>query len=141
MYLDSTTQRTGPVPPARLAVYSVDASGNLTTKSTATNMPRAGVGGVSAMAASAPGNLLAVAGEGGLQIFHFNGSNPITPYTGLLATHSIQQILWDTHDHLYGISPSSGRLYAFKITTTGHKQAAGSPYSVPNPVATTVLSK
>ena len=141
MYLDSTTQRTGPVPPGWLAVYSVDASGNLTTKSTATNMPRAGVGGVSAMVASAPGNLLAVAGEGGLQIFHFNGSNPITPYTGLLATHSIQQILWDTHDHLYGISPSSGRLYAFKITTTGHKQAAGSPYSVPNPVAITVLSK
>ena len=98
------------------------------------------VGGVFRLMGSPAGNLLAVAGEGGLQILHFNGSNPITLYTGLLATHSIQQILWDSHDHLYGIS-SSGRLYAFKITATGHKQAAGSPYAVTNPLAITVLSK
>jgi hypothetical protein len=92
------------------------------------------------MVASPKGNLLALAGTGGLQVFHFNGGNPITPYAGLLATHGIEQIRWDTHDHLYGISMSCGRLYAFKITPTGHKQAAGSPYSV-KPLAITVLSK
>ena len=39
-----------------------------------------------------------------------------------------------------GVDMSCGRLYAFKITPTGHKQAAGSPYSV-KPLAITVLSK
>jgi hypothetical protein len=33
---------------------------------------------------SPSGKLLAVAGTTGLQVFHFNGSNPIKPYTGLL---------------------------------------------------------
>ena len=139
MYLETRTQP--PSPPAWLAVYAADSSGNLTTKSTSTNMPTAAVGSVNNMLASPKGNLLAIGGSSGLQVFHFNGSNPITPYTGLLATHEIRQILWDTHDHLYGISQSSGRLYAFKITTTGHKQAAGSPYSITNPRVITVLSK
>jgi hypothetical protein len=138
MYLDTATHPPGP--PAWLGVYTVDASGNLTTKSTLANMPTAAVGTVHEMVASPAGNLLAIGGSSGLQVFHFNGSNPITPYTGLLATHELNQILWDSHDHLYGIS-SAGRLYAFKITVTGHKQAAGSPYSITNPIAITVLSK
>ena len=138
MYLDTATHPPGP--PAWLGVCTVDSSGNLTTKSTSTNMPTAAVGTVHGMVASPTGNLLAIGGSNGLQIFHFNGSNPITPYTGLLATHELNQILWDSHDHLYGIS-SAGRLYAFKITATGHKQAAGSPYSITNPIAITVLSK
>jgi len=138
MYLDTATHPPGP--PAWLGVYTVDGSGNLTTKSTSANMPTAAVGTVHEMVASPAGNLLAIGGSSGLQVFHFNGSNPITPYTGLLATHELNQILWDSHDHLYGIS-SAGRLYAFKITATGHKQAAGSPYSITNPMAITVLSK
>jgi hypothetical protein len=137
LYLETTG---APAPPASLAVYSADSSGNLSTNSTRQNMPTAAVGDVNNTVASPAGNLLALAGTSGLQVFHFNGSNPITPYTGLLAVHNISQILWDSHDHLYGISPS-GLLYAFKITSTGHKQAAGSPYSVHNPRAITVLSK
>jgi len=139
MYFETNTSGP-PGPPARLGVYTADSSGNLTTKSTPADMPSAAVGTVHDMVASPAGNLLALGGSSGLQVFHFNGSNPITPYTGLLATHELDQILWDNHDHLYGIS-SAGRLYAFKITSTGHKQAAGSPYSITNPVAITVLSK
>src|ERR1051325_5910085 len=125
MYLDTPAHPFAP--PAWLGVYTVDSSGNLTTKSTSANMPTTAVGTVHQMMASPAGNLLAIGGSSGLQIFHFNGSNPITPYTGLLATHELNQILWDSHDHLYGIS-SAGRLYSFKITATGHRQAAGSPY-------------
>jgi len=129
-----------PSPPASLAVYTADSSGNLSTNSTRQNMPTSTAGDINDMEASPAGNLLALGGTSGLQIFHFNGSNPIRPYTGLLAVHNIYQILWDSHDHLYGISPS-GLLYAFKITATGHKQAAGSPYHITNPRAITVLSK
>lgn len=138
MYPETTTSAPGP--PAALAVYTADSSGNLSTNSTSQNMPTTAAGMLRDMTASPAGNLLAIAGSSGLQIFRLNGNNPITPYTGLLAVHSISQVLWDTHDHLYGIS-ASGRLYAFKITATGHKQAVGSPYSITNPQAITVLSK
>ena len=127
-------------PPAQLGVYTADSFGNLTTNSTYQNMPTAAVGLPESMAASPAGNLLALGGASGLQVFYFNGSNPITPYTGLLAVHELSRLAWDTHNHLYGISPS-GRLYAFKVTTTGHKQASGSPYTISNPQAITVLSK
>ncbi len=138
MYLDTPAHPFAP--PAWLGVYTVDSSGNLTTKSTSANMPTTAVGTVHQLMASPAGNLLAIGGSGGLQVFHFNGSSPITPYTGLLATHELNQIVWDSHDHLYGIS-SAGRLYSFKITANGHKQATGSPYSITNPMAITVLSK
>ena len=61
---------------------------------------------------------LAVGGYFGLQVFHFNGSNPITHYTPLLATHELHSLVWDTHNHMYGVSYSN-RLYSFRITTTG----------------------
>jgi len=139
MYLETSTSGP-PGPPAWLGVYTADSSGNLTTKSTSATMPKAAVGTVHQMTASPAGNLLALGGTSGLQVFHFNGANPITSYTALLATHELNQMQWDTHDHLFGIS-SSGRLYAFKITATGHKQAPGSPYFITNPLAITVLSK
>jgi len=127
-------------PPVQLGVYTADSSGNLSTNSTYQNMPTAAVGFNDQILASPAGNLLAVGGTSGLQVFHFNGSNPITPYTGLLATHEVRFLAWDNHNHLYGISPS-GRLYSFTVTTTGHKQASGSPYSISGPQAITVLSK
>lgn len=78
---------TGPEPSdvgeTQLAVYTADSSGKLTTTSTYANMPKALTGGLDSMSMSPLGNLLAVSGKNGLQIFHFNGSKQITPYTGL----------------------------------------------------------
>ena len=131
-----------PNPPAALGVYTVDSSGNLSTNSTYENMPTSEVGWINenGLVASPAGNLLAVAGSLGLQIFFFNGSKQITPYTGFLAEHPMTQIAWDNHNHLYGIS-SSGRLYSFTVTTTRNNQDPGSPYTVNMPRAITVLSK
>jgi hypothetical protein len=130
-----------PSPPAWLGVYTADSAGNLTTNSTSENMLTAEVGAVNAMAISPAGDLLAVAGADGLQVFFFNGSRPITAYTGFLAVHNISQLFWDTHNHLYGVSPSGGLLYVFTVTKTGYKQAPGSPHSLTNPTDITVLSK
>src|SRR5258708_19017627 len=124
----------------QLSVSTADISGSLTTNNTYQNMPYTSVGWIDYVVASPAGNLLALGGASGLQVFYFNGSNPITPYTGLLAVHELSGLAWDTHNHLYGISGSGGRLYAFKVTTTGHKQASGSRYSISNPQAITVLS-
>jgi len=123
--------------PAHLAVYTADSSGNLTTNSTEANMPTAAVGDPDPLSLSPAANLLAVGGDKGLQIFHFNGSNPITPYTGLIAAHSIQDLAWDSNNHLFAIG--SGRVNAFRVTSTGYKQAPGSPYAI-NAIALTVLS-
>jgi hypothetical protein len=129
-----------PSPPAWLAVYTADSSGNLTTQSTYQNMPTSEVGWLNDMKLNPAGNLLAVAGSSGLQIFFFNGSKPITAYTGFLAEHPITQMFWDNHNHVFGIS-SSGRLYSFTVTTTGYHQDSGSPYTITNPQAIAVLSK
>lgn len=129
---------TGPiVGPTQLAVYSIDSAGNQTTASTYENMPAVELGWVSYMNMSPSGKLLAVAGNGpgvtGLQVFHFNGANPITSYTGLIATAPIDEVHWDNSNHLYAISKSSGKLFVFTVTPAAVNEAPGSPYSIDSP--------
>ena len=63
----------------QLAVYTLDASGNLTTNSTSSNMPKVSVG-VNDVSASPSGKYLAVGGISGLQIFQRRkrSAHPIT---------------------------------------------------------------
>jgi hypothetical protein len=127
--------------PSQLAVYTADSSGNLTTNSTADNMPTSTVG-VYEMAANPAGNLLAVDGPSGVQVFHFNGANPITSYTDALTTASIGQVAWDNANHLYALGGgTNGQLYVFTVTPTSVKSAPGSPYSIANASGLAVLSK
>ena len=81
------------------------------------------------MKMSPSGKLLAVAGQEGLQVFHFNGANPVTHYTGLLTKEPISQMFWDNDNHLYAIS--NAELFVFTITPTTHQKAQGSPYAIP----------
>ncbi len=125
--------------PTQLAVYSADATGNLSTSSTAADMPPVAVGNVSDLQMSPAGNYLAVAGTG-LQVFNFNGANPVTQLTGLLTNTPIDQIAWDHSDHLYAISNSAGQLFVFTVTSAGASQAPGSPYNVTAPVNMAIWS-
>jgi hypothetical protein len=127
--------------PAQLATYTAESSGNLATKSTRDDMPETAVGPVTDIAVSPSGKLLAVGGTAGLQIFHFNGSEPITPYTGRLTTDDISQFFWDKDNHLYAISQSSGKLFVFTATPTKFSQAPGSPHSISQPTNVTVLPR
>jgi len=119
--------------PTQLSVYTADSSGNLTTESTSSNMPTVAVGNVNDLKMSASGKLLAVAGSAGLQVFHFNGANPVTRFTGLLTTDTVNQVAWDNMNHLYAVASAAGKLYVFTVTTTGVKQAPGSPYALTSP--------
>ena len=125
----------------QLATYTADASGNLTVSSISGNMPRTGVGFVNNLSMSPSGKILAVAGQSGLQIFHFNGNSPITAYTGLLTSNDIEQCFWDNANHLYAISQNTGKLYVFTVTPTGFSQATGSPYSIHAPANIIVQPK
>jgi hypothetical protein len=130
-----------PVAPYQLATYTSDSSGKLTTTSTYSNMPSISAGFVRAIAMSPAGDLLGVAGTKGLQVFHFNGANPITPYTGLLATDEIDQIFWDDDNHLYAIGQAAGKLFVFTVTPTTSSQAPGSPYTIASPTSVVVLPR
>jgi hypothetical protein len=66
--------------PWQLAVYTADSTGHLTTRSTHSNMPCVLVGAVNDYWMSPDGKYLAVGGSSGLEIFHFNGANPITKF-------------------------------------------------------------
>jgi hypothetical protein len=137
--LDGSTWQ--PIGPSQIAVYTADGSGNLTTTSTPANMPSVAVGGILDYWMAPSGKLLAVAGTGGLQVFHFNGANPVTTDTGLLTTDQVDRVLWDNSNHLYAISRSAGKLYVFTVTPTSAAPAAGSPYAIKNPVDFIVLPK
>jgi len=135
-----------PVGPFQLATYTADSSGNLTTTSTYSNMPTTSVTNTSDasltyLSMSPSGDLLAVAGTGGLQVFHFNGANPISSYTGPLTTDQVDKMFWDKDNHLCAISQSAGKLYVFTITSTVNSQASGSPYTLTGPANIVVLAQ
>jgi hypothetical protein len=116
--------------PNQIGVYTVDAKGNISTTSTWKNMPKVAVGDV-ALRMSSSGKLLAAFG-GGLEIFHFNGSAQVTPYTILMKNVAFTDVRWDKNNHLFALTRETGELYVFTATPTGVSMASGSPYSVPS---------
>jgi hypothetical protein len=123
--------------PYQLASYTVNTTtGALSTTSTSANMPKVSVGAVTAISMSPSGKLLAVAGTAGLQVFHFNGGNPLTPYTGLMSTSEMDQLQWDNNNHLYAIGNSANKLAVFTVTPTSWSWVA--TYTVNKPVGLAV---
>jgi len=74
-----------------------------------------------------------VAGQEGLQIFPFNGANPIKHYTGLLNDKSRSARCSGQNTMLYAIVTDSGKLFVFTNTPTSHVRAPGSPYAISSP--------
>lgn len=119
--------------PVQLATYTADAYGNLTTASTYENMPETAIFNPYDLKMAPSGRLVAIAGQEGLEIFHFNGASPITAFTGLLTRDPINEMFWDNDNHLYAISQAANKLHVFTVTNTSYREAAGSPYSVISP--------
>jgi hypothetical protein len=73
-------------------------------------------------------------GSNGIQIFNFNGGASLTPYKTLLSGTPIDQVAWDSSNHLYAISKTDNELYVFTVTPTSVTQDAawsiGSPYQM-----------
>jgi hypothetical protein len=121
----------------QLATYTVNTStGALSTSSTNANMPKVLVGNLAAVRVSPSGKLVAISGTKGLQVFHMNGANPITPFTGLLTSATITDIRWDKNNHLYAISWFANRLVVFTVTPTSWKWVA--TYAVNRPLGIAV---
>ncbi|HLY43197.1 MAG TPA: hypothetical protein VKR52_18430 [Terracidiphilus sp.] len=126
-----------PNQPIKLATYTANANGSLTTTSTWANMPTSEVRSIYDMKMAPSGKLLAVAGQEGLQVFHFNGAAPITHDTGLLTNDPINEMFWDNDNHLYAITgvfnSKVNRLHVFTVTPSGYREAPGSPYTIDGP--------
>jgi hypothetical protein len=124
----------------QLGTYKVDGSGNLTTTSNYENMPKVSVGAeVAALSMSPSGKLLAVGGLAGPQVFHFNGSSPITKLTGSLGTGTYSSFAWDNDNHLYAVNNTTGHVHVYTATSSGVKEVAGSPFTVPNGALTVMV--
>jgi hypothetical protein len=93
-----------------IASYTSASNGDLTTTNTGAQMPVTSLQFVNTMRTSPAGNLLAIGGIGGLEVFHFNGAKPLTHFTGLLTTSEINQVSWDNNNHLFAVSKSAGKL-------------------------------
>ena len=120
----------------QLATYTIASDGNLSTTSTPATMPKISVG-LLALNMAPSGKLLAVAGVGGLQVFHFNGAAPATKYTGLLTSGEVDEIAWDNSNHLYAIGTAANKLWVFTVTPSSYSLAA--QYTVNRPMGIAVL--
>lgn len=135
--------------PSYLASYSADSNGNLSTTSNVDNMPFlsvAGTYGVTAISISPDNKYVAVGGNNGFEVLHFNGSNPPTKFTGALLTgHNVSKFGWDRAHHLYVLSSvktatsTSTYLHIYTVASTSVKEASGSPHSIANLTSLIVL--
>jgi Big-like domain-containing protein len=126
----------------QLASFTVASDGSLTTTNTPERMPTPQVH-PEVLNMSPSGQFLAVGGEAtlsevngngtqtpGLQVFHFNGANPITSYSRVLTTAPISEIRWDKNNHLYALSSATKKLYAYTVTSSNITAVPGSPYTI-----------
>ena len=125
----------------QLASFTVASDGNLSSTNTPKNMPTPQINPL-ILNMSPSGKFLAVGGSvsntassgakqtPGLQVFHFNGANPITSFSKLLTAAPINQIRWDSNNHVYALSNSTKKLYAYTVTSSGVTAVPGSPYTI-----------
>jgi hypothetical protein len=124
----------------QLGSFTVASDGNLATTNTAANMPTPKVD-PQVLNMSPSGQFLAVGGSTpfsaingtqtpGLQVFHFNGANPIKSYSAVLTTVPINDIHWDNSNHLYALSNATKKLYAYTVTSSSITAVPGSPYTI-----------
>jgi WD40 repeat protein len=126
--------------PLQIGVFTADSAGNLTTTDTSATMPSTLVGDVDDLKISPAGDMLAVAGSAGLQVFHFNGASSVTEYTNLLTSDPISEMFWDRSNHLFALSQSSNKLHVFNVNGSMATEAPGSPYVINAPIHLAVYS-
>ena len=123
-----------------LASYTVNSNGNATTTNSIKEMAQANQNGnqVSLLKISPNGEFIAVGGSQGFQVFHFNGSEPIThPSAEFDWDSSINQMAWDNNGHLFAISFAN--LFVDTVTSTSITSTPGSPHENPQHTASSIV--
>jgi hypothetical protein len=119
-----------------LASFTMGSNGQLTSTNRYDKMPLFISCGYS-MLLSPSGKTLVMLPDGldggsTLQFFHFNGSEPITPFTEVTdKSDTFGAMAWDNSNHLYALNSVSGKLHVYTVTSTDVVEAPGSPYVLP----------
>jgi len=129
--------------PPQLGIFTVNSEGDLSSTNTSSNMPTSPFDfpyttfspSGNMLVTYAAGEETGVSGAGnGIEIYTVNGAGPLTSYKTLLSGTPIDQVAWDSSNHLYAISKSNNELYVFTVTPASVTQDAtssiGSPYSM-----------
>ena len=114
----------------QLASYTVDSQGDTVSTNTWADMPLLvnGANGFYPLRLDPTGKILAVATGTGVQLFHFNGANPITPFTNIIGVSGfVAWIAWDNSNHLYAVNGASGQLHVYTVTSKGITESKDSP--------------
>jgi hypothetical protein len=122
----------GPYGQIQLGSFTVDRQGDVKTTNTWDNMPALPENDhVYGMDLDPTGKILAVAHGTGVQLYHFSGAKPMTPFTKLVGSSGvISYMAWDDHGHLYALN-SSGKMHVYKVTSKGMTETSGSKTVVP----------
>jgi hypothetical protein len=120
--------------PWQMASYTInEATGGIVSTNTWKDMPVTHEASFAGLRMSPSGKVLVVVGDG-LELFHFNGAAPMTPFKYLLPDAGFfVEAGWDNNNHLYAFSvPQSGPsgVYAFTVTPTSISPVPGSPFKL-----------
>lgn len=125
--------------PPQIGSYTVDSEGNLSTTNTSSDMPTSGLEDPSSTF-SPDGKLFVLYGDqepaggagNGIEIYSFNGASPLMLYKSLLIGTQIDEVRFDSSNHLYAMSSHTNELYVFTVTSTSVTQdtelSIGSPF-------------
>jgi hypothetical protein len=122
----------------QLGSYTVASNGDISTTNTQSNMPTSSLDAYQSTF-SPSGNLFVLysnglPGSAGIEIYKFNGAAPLTLYKTLLGGTPIDQVAWDSSNHLYAISTHTNKLYVFTVTPTSVTEdssiSIGSPWDM-----------
>ncbi|MGA2534859.1 MAG: hypothetical protein ABSF53_02500 [Terracidiphilus sp.] len=124
---------------AKIASFTTDSNGTITQPNQfnvrTLSLPN---GVVTAMSISPAGNLLAVGGPQGFQLFHFNGAAPVGYYTKdvLQPSKDFEEFVWDKSNHLFAVT-STG-LLVYNVTPTAYSELES--VSIPNASSAIAIS-
>jgi len=134
--------------PPQLASYTVDAKGNISSTNTSSNMAATTLDFPSSTF-SPSGNLFAVYADNGLsafvgqgngvEIYKFDGAAPLTFFNRPLGETPIDQVAWDSSNHLYAISGPYNEMWVFTVTSTSVTEVGS--WSIGSPYRMIVVSK
>lgn len=116
-----------------LASFTMGSQGQLTSTNSYDDMPLLPYCGQE-MVLAPSGKTLAVLTANGtsLLLYHFNGSEPITQFAGLVnKSDPFGAVAWDASNHLYSLNSISGKLNVYTVSSTGVVETADSPYDLP----------
>jgi hypothetical protein len=130
-HLGALLQDTGGENVFQLGSYTIDpTSGSIKSTNNYADMPSYKYQQPT-ISMSPAGNLLALTGPG-VEVYHFNGAAPPTPFTGFqFGSQDFFLSAWDKSNHLYAVSAES-YAYVFTVTPTTFHQSPGSPYALPH---------